>query len=456
MNPRIQVEHTVTEMVTGIDLVRAQILIAQGHKLHAAPLSVPRQDAIVTNGVALQCRITTEDPENQFIPDYGRISTYRSPGGFAVRLDGGNGFGGAVITPYFDSLLVKMTTWGQTLDEAVRRADRSLREFRIRGVKTNIAFLGNLILHPTFISGQATTEFVDSTPELFRFRAPRDRANKILSYLGDVSVNGRPDVKGKIDRARVLVDPVAPPIDHKAPPPGLRQSLQTLGPVKFSKWVREQKPLLFTDTTMRDAHQSLLATRVRTYDLLAIADAVAHRVPNLFSLEMWGGAVRHVHALPSGRSVGSPDEAPRAHSEHPVPDAAPRQQHRGLHELSGQRRQAFIKKSGERGIDVFRVFDSLNSTPNMKVAMDAVRRETDSICEAAICYTGDILDPARTKYSLKYYVKMAKELEKMGAHMLAIKDMAGLCKPYAAYALVKALREKSTCRSISTRTTPAA
>jgi pyruvate carboxylase len=442
VNPRIQVEHTVTEMVTGIDLVRAQLLIAQGHKLHKAPLGIPPQQAIVTNGVALQCRITTEDPENHFIPDYGRISTYRSPGGFAVRLDGGNGFGGAVITPYFDSLLVKMTTWGQSLEEAVRRADRSLREFRIRGVKTNIAFLGNLILHPTFMSGRATTEFVDTTPELFRFRTPRDRANKILSYLGDVSVNGRPDVKGKVDRTRVLPDPVPPPVERTAPPPGFRQQLQKLGPEKFSKWVRAEKRLLLTDTTMRDAHQSLLATRVRTYDLLAIAGAVAHRVPNLFSLEMWGGAtfdtsMRFLQEDPWERLVELRARIPNIlfqmllRASNTV----------GYTNYPDNVVRAFIKKSGALGIDVFRVFDSLNSTPNMKVAMDAVRKETASICEAAICYTGDILDPARTKYSLKYYVKMAKELERMGAHILAIKDMAGLCKPYAASALVKALRD---------------
>src|SRR4051812_14556721 len=419
VNPRIQVEHTVTEMVTGVDLVRAQILIAQGHRLHRPPLSIPRQAAIATNGVALQCRITTEDPENLFIPDYGRISTYRSPGGFAVRLDGGNGFGGAVITPYFDSLLVKMTTWGQTLDEAVRRADRSLREFRIRGVKTNIAFLGNLILHPTFISGGATTEFVDSTPELFRFRAPRDRANKVLSYLGDVSVNGRPDVKGKIDRTRILVDPVVPPPGHDAPPAGLRQQLQKLGPVKFSTWIRAQKPLLFTDTTMRDAHQSLLATRVRTYDLVAIADAVARRLPNLFSLEMWGGAtfdtsMRFLQEDPWDRLDKLRDRIPNIlfqmllRASNTV----------GYTNYPDNVVKAFIKESGQRGIDVFRVFDSLNSAPNMKVAMDAVRTQTESICEAAICYTGDILDPARTKYSLNYYIALAKELESMGAHML--------------------------------------
>jgi pyruvate carboxylase len=443
VNPRIQVEHTVTEMVSGIDLVRAQILISEGHKLHEAPLAIPRQSEIGTNGVALQCRITTEDPENHFIPDYGRISTYRSPGGFAVRLDGGNGFGGSVITPYFDSLLVKMTTWGQTLEEAVRRADRSLREFRIRGVKTNIAFLGNLILHPLFMSGGATTEFVDTTPELFRFRPPRDRANKILSYLGGVTVNGRPDVKGKIDRSRVLVDPLPPPVSRTAPPDGLRQSLQKLGPDKFSRWVRGEKRLLFTDTTMRDAHQSLLATRVRTCDLLAVADAVAHRLPNLFSLEMWGGAtfdtsMRFLQEDPWERLVQLRARVPNIlfqmllRASNTV----------GYTNYPDNVVRAFIEKSGELGIDVFRIFDSLNSTPNMKVAMDAVRTRTASICEAAICYTGDILDPARTKYSLKYYLRLARELEKMGAHMLAVKDMAGLCKPYAAGALVKALKEE--------------
>jgi pyruvate carboxylase len=443
VNPRIQVEHTVTEMVSGIDLVRAQMLIAEGHALHDAPLSIPQQDQIVTSGVALQCRITTEDPENHFIPDYGRISTYRSPGGFAVRLDGGNGFGGAVITPYFDSLLVKMTTWGQTLEEAVRRADRSLREFRIRGVKTNIAFLGNLILHPAFISGKATTEFVDSAPELFRFRPPRDRANKILSYLGDVTVNGRPDLRGPITRTRVLSDPVPPVVSQAAPPNGLRQKLQQLGPEPFAAWVRAEKRLLFTDTTMRDAHQSLLATRVRTYDMLAVAPAVAHRLPGLFSLEMWGGAtfdasMRFLQEDPWERLVQLRARIPNIlfqmllRASNTV----------GYTNYPDNVVREFIKKSSDLGIDVFRIFDSLNSTANMKVAMDAVRTRTGSICEAAICYTGDILDPARTKYSLQYYIKLAKALDKMGAHILAIKDMAGLCKPYAASALVKALRDE--------------
>jgi pyruvate carboxylase len=442
VNPRIQVEHTVTEVVTGVDLVRSQILVAQGERLHEAPLSIPPQEHIKTSGVAIQCRITTEDPENHFIPDYGRISTYRSPGGFAVRLDGGNGFGGSVITPFFDSLLVKMTTWGQTLEEAVRRADRSLREFRIRGVKTNIAFLDNLILHPTFIAGAATTEFVDSTPELFQFRAPRDRATKILSYLGEVIVNGRRDVKDKVDRSRRLAKPVASGVGPSAPPPGLRQKLQQLGPEKFAQRIRAEQRLFFTDTTMRDAHQSLLATRVRTYDLLAIAESVAHGVPNLFSLEMWGGAtfdasMRFLQEDPWDRLGQLRARIPNIlfqmllRASNTV----------GYTNYPDNVVRAFIAQSAANGIDIFRIFDSLNSTANMRVAMDAVRNDTSAICEAAICYTGDILDPARRKYDLKYYVAMARELVEMGAHILAIKDMAGLCKPYAAQMLIRALRD---------------
>ncbi len=291
VNPRIQVEHTVTEVVTGVDLVKAQILVAQGHKLHEPPLNIAKQSEIRTNGFAIQCRITTEDPENQFIPDYGRITTYRSPGGFAIRLDGGNGFGGAVITPYFDSLLVKLTTWGATFDETLKRTDRALREFRVRGVKTNIPFLENLIRHPSFAKGEATTTFIDNTPDLFRFRAKRDRATKILTYLGDVIVNGRSDTKGKFDPKRELPDPQVPAFEQGTPPPpGLRNRLLEMGAEKFCDWVVKQKRLLITDTTMRDAHQSLLATRFRTHDLLAVADATARLMPGLFSLEMWGGA----------------------------------------------------------------------------------------------------------------------------------------------------------------------
>jgi pyruvate carboxylase len=442
VNPRIQVEHTVTEVVTGVDLVRAQLLVAQGVKLHEAPLSIPRQEDIHTSGYAIQCRITTEDPGNQFIPDYGRITTYRSPGGFSIRLDGGNGFGGSVITPYFDSLLVKLTCWGGTFDEAIRRTGRALREFRIRGVKTNIPFLENLVGHATFAAGEATTTFIDQTPALFRFGLKRDRATKILSYLGDVIVNGRPDTKGKFDPKRELPTPVVP-VTTGPVPKGLRDRLLAEGPEKFCQWVRKHKPLLLTDTTMRDAHQSLLATRFRTYDLVAVADATARLMPGLFSLEMWGGAtfdtaMRFLQEDPWDRL-----DKLRAR----IPNIPFQMLFRGSSALGYTNYpdnvvRELVKRSAEHGIDVFRIFDSLNWTENMKVAMTTVREQTDGICEAAICYTGDILDPKRTKYSLSYYVRLAKELVGMGAHVLAIKDMAGLCKPYAAFQLVKALREE--------------
>ncbi len=444
VNPRIQVEHTVTEVVTGIDIVRSQIMVAQGYKLHEPPLHIPAQQDIRTSGYAIQCRITTEDPENQFIPDYGRLSTYRSAGGFGLRLDGGNGFGGAVITPYFDSLLVKLTASGATFDEAVRRADRALREFRIRGVKTNIPFLENLIRHPSFVSGDATTTFIDTTPELFRFRPRRDRATKILSYLGDVIINGRPDVKGKVDPKREFVEAPLPPFAHgTAAPRGMRHRLLEMGAEKFSQWVRKQKRVLITDTTMRDAHQSLLATRVRTHDLLKIAEATSHLMPEYFSLEMWGGAtfdtsMRFLQEDPWDRLDQLRQKIPNilfqmllrasnAVGYTNYPDNVVRE---------------FTVRAAEHGIDVFRIFDSLNWVENMKVAIETVRDKTDAVCEAAICYTGDILDPKRSKYSLKYYVNMARELVRMGTHVLAIKDMAGLCKPYAAYALVKALRDE--------------
>src|SRR4051812_7183100 len=444
VNPRIQVEHTVTEMVTGIDLVKSQILVTQGYKLHEPPLNIPPQDKIETRGVAVQCRITTEDPENHFIPDYGRLSTYRSAAGFGVRLDGGSAFGGAVITPYFDSLLVKLTTWAGSLEECVKRMDRALREFRVRGVKTNIPFLENLIHHPTFVAGDATTTFIDTTPELFRFRAKRDRATKILSYLGDVIINGRPEVKGKFDPKREMPIPPIPLYDAtKAPPPGLRQKLLEMGPEKFCAFIRKQRKLFLTDTTMRDAHQSLLATRVRTYDMLRIADAVARLTPNLFSLEMWGGAtfdtaMRFLQEDPWDRLAQLRARIPNVlfqmllRASNAV----------GYTNYPDNVVREFVKESAARGIDVFRVFDSLNWVENMKVACEAVRDQKNAILEAAICYTGDILDPKRTKYSLDYYVKMAKELVAMGTHILAIKDMAGLAKPFAARALVKALRDE--------------
>jgi pyruvate carboxylase len=441
VNPRVQVEHTVTEMVTGVDIVRTQILLAQGLGFDHPDLAVPPQSEIRTSGFAIQSRVTTEDPENRFIPDYGRITNYRSPAGFGVRLDGGTAYSGAVITPYYDSLLVKVTAWAPTFAQSVQRMDRALREFRVRGVRTNIPFLNNLILHPTFQSGQAITTFIDDTPELFRWPHRRDRATKLLNYIGEVIVNGNPEVKGRAD-GRALAVPVPPAAPAGTPPPGTRQKLQELGATKFAAWLLKQKPLLLTDTTMRDAHQSLLATRVRTYDMMRVAPFLAHRTPQLFSLEMWGGAtfdtaMRFLREDPFIRL----DQLRQA-----VPNLLFQMLLRagnavGYTNYPDDVVKRFVKGAAEHGIDVFRVFDCLNWLPNLRPAMDAVL-ETGAICEPAVCYTGDLLDPKRDKYSLTYYVKLAKELEKAGAHILAIKDMAGLCKPYAAYKLVKTLREE--------------
>ncbi|MDZ7615521.1 MAG: pyruvate carboxylase [Patescibacteria group bacterium] len=444
VNPRVQVEHTVTEMVTEIDIVRSQILITQGLNMHEEPAAVPLQEDIRANGYALQCRITTEDPENHFIPDYGRLTNYRSPGGFAIRLDAGTAHSGAVITPYFDSLLVKLTTWGGTLEKAVRRMDRALREFRVRGVKTNIPFLENLVLHPTFLSGDATTTFIDSTPALFQFKPRPDRSTGIVAYLGDVIVNGRPDVKDKIDPAKTLSVPTVPSYPRTMPPPaGLRDKLLELGPEKFAEWTRRQTKLLLTDTTMRDAHQSLLATRFRTFDLLQIADCVAHLLPDLFSLEMWGGAtfdtsMRFLQECPWQRLAQLRKRIPNI----PFQMLLRASNAVGYTNYPDNVVREFIRTSATEGIDIFRIFDSLNWVENMKTAMEAVREETSSICEAAICYTGDMLDPRRGKFNLNYYLKMAKQLEALGAHIIAIKDMAGLCKPPAAYELIKALRQE--------------
>ena len=442
MNPRIQVEHTVTEVITGLDLVRAQILIAQGHELHGPGVGMPKQNEIPRNGYAIQCRVTTEDPENKFMPDYGRILAYRSPGGFGIRLDGGMGYSNALITPFYDSLLVKLIASAHTYEDAMQRTHRALAEFRIRGVKTNIPFLENVIQHEKFRTGQATTTLIDTSPELFTFKPRRDRASKMLNFLGNVIVNGNPHAKGyKPVKALIPATPVA--FDHKlAPPPGTRDLLLKLGPKKFAEWTRKQKQLLITDTTMRDAHQSLMATRVRTHDMLAVAGGIAHRAPGLFSLEMWGGATF--------------DTAMRFLNEDPwdrlrqlrarIPNICFQMLFRGSNAVGYSNYPenvvaGFVKHAAASGIDIFRIFDSLNYTPNLRVAMDAVQ-ETHAVCEAAVCYTGDILDPKRDKYSLKYYVKLAKELEKMGAHMLAIKDMAGLCRPLAAKALIKALRDE--------------
>lgn len=442
VNPRIQVEHTVTEIITGIDLVRSQILVAQGCNLHEPPINIPRQADIAYRGVALQCRITTEDAANQFTPDYGRISSYRSPAGFGVRLDGGTAYAGAVITPYFDSLLVKLTCFAPTLEETISRSLRALSEFRVRGVKTNIPFLENLVRHPEFISGRATTTLIDSTPALFRFSTRRDRASKLLSFLGEVIVNGSPEVKNEPDLSLMTPAPRLAAAAVQPLPTGSRDRMKQLGPRAFCQSLLACKSVLITDTTMRDAHQSLLATRMRTIDMLPAAAAMARRLPGIFSLEMWGGAtfdtaMRFLHEDPWTRLEQLRTAAPNIlfqmllRASNAV----------GYTNYPDNVVRFFVKTAAAQGIDIFRVFDSLNWTRNMQVAVDAVL-DSGAICEAAICYTGDILDPRRKKYALNYYVKMAKALEKMGTHILAIKDMAGLCKPAAAKELIKALRQE--------------
>jgi pyruvate carboxylase len=441
VNPRVQVEHTVTEVITGIDIVRTQIQVAQGLGLHGAEIGLPEQSDIPLHGMALQCRVTTEDPANNFVPDYGRIHTYRSPAGFGIRLDGASAYGGAVISPYYDSLLVKVTAWGQNFPQACQRMDRALREFRIRGVKTNIPFLENVVNHELFQAGETTTSFLDERPELFEFTPRRDRATKLLTYLAGVVVNGNPEVADKPHPA-IIREPRLPQASNSAVREGTRQLLDRLGPKGFAEWTRDQNKLLITDTTFRDAHQSLMATRVRTYDLLHIADYVAKTLPQLYSLEMWGGAtfdvtMRFLHEDPWRRLQLLRKIVPNicfqmllrasnAVGYTAYPDNVVRE---------------FVKEAAAQGIDIFRVFDSLNWMPNMRVAVESVI-ETGRLCEASVCYTGDLLDPKRDKYSLKYYVRIAKELEKMGTHVLGIKDMAGLLRPYAAYKLVKTLREE--------------
>lgn len=443
VNPRIQVEHTVTEEVTGQDIVKTQILIAQGMLLSDPEIGLADQSQIRTNGFAIQCRVTTEDPTNNFMPDYGRLSHYRSAGGMGVRLDGGSAFSGAVVNPFYDSMLVKVTVRGRRFIDAASRMERCLQEFRIRGVKTNIPFLIKVMTHPVFAAGNVTTRFIDETPELFQFAARKDRATKVLTFLGDTIVNGTSGIDRKL-ASKVPRQPApVPPIDFRRPiPPGTRDKLKELGPVKFAEWVLAQQSLMITDTTFRDAHQSLLATRFRTHDLLQIADFYARHCHQLFSLEMWGGAtfdtsMRFLRECPWDRLTQMREKVPNilfqmllrasnAVGYTSYPDNVVRE---------------FVKESAAAGMDVFRVFDSLNWVANMRVAMDAVL-ETDAICEAAICYSGDILNPARPKYNLKYYVELAKQLEKMGAHILAIKDMAGLCKPAAARLLVQTLKQE--------------
>lgn len=439
VNPRVQVEHTVTEEVTGIDIVRAQILIAEG-KTMAEATGATVQGDVALNGHAIQCRITTEDPLNNFIPDYGRITAYRGATGFGIRLDGGTAYSGAVITRYYDSLLEKVTAWAPTPKAAIARIDRALREFRIRGVATNIAFVENLLKHESFLDDTYHTKFIDETPDLFDFAPRRDRATRLLTFIGDITVNGNPEAAGRPRPPADVRAPKAPKVSGA--PDGLKQMLDAKGPKAVADWMLAQDKLLLTDTTMRDAHQSLLATRMRSLDMLRIAPNYAANLPNLFSMECWGGATfdvayRFLQEDPWQRlrelRVAMPNLLTQmlVRSSNGV----------GYTNLPDNVVQLFIRQSAESGMDVFRVFDPLNWVENMRVACDAVL-ETGRILEASFCYTGDIHDPNRAKYSLDYYVKIAKELEALGAHILCIKDMAGLVKPAAATALVTALKNE--------------
>ncbi|SOC37784.1 pyruvate carboxylase [Rhizobium subbaraonis] len=440
VNPRIQVEHTVTEEVTGIDIVKAQIHILDGFAIGTPESGVPAQADIRLNGHALQCRITTEDPEQNFIPDYGRITAYRGATGFGIRLDGGTAYSGAVITRFYDPLLEKVTAWAPTPEEAIRRMDRALREFRIRGVATNLTFLEAIIGHEKFHDNSYTTRFIDSTPELFAQVKRQDRATKLLTYLADVTVNGHPEAKGRPKPS----DDIAPPVVPYSEGPiaaGTKQKLDQLGPQKFAEWIRGQKQVLLTDTTMRDGHQSLLATRMRTYDIARIAETYARTLPQLFSLECWGGATFDV----SMRFLTEDPWERLAMIREGAPNLLLQMLLRGANGVGYKNYpdnvvKYFVRQAARGGIDVFRVFDCLNWVENMRVSMDAVAEE-NRICEAAICYTGDILNAARPKYDLKYYAALASELEGAGAHMIAVKDMAGLLKPAAARVLFKALRE---------------
>lgn len=442
VNPRIQVEHTVSEQITGIDIVRSQIQIARGFRLSDPEVNIPSQESVICNGFAVQCRITTEDPENNFQPDFGTLIAYRSAAGFGIRLDAGAAYTGGNVSPFFDSMLVKVTSQGRTLAGAIQRGQRALREFRIRGVKTNIGFLENVLEHPTFVSGKATVAFIDNHPELFEISQKFDRATKTLKFIANLTVNGNPDVR-HVDRDRVFRKPHAPHFSRLAEfPRGSKNRLDEMGPEAFCRWVREHPQVLYTDTTFRDAHQSLLATRVRTRDMLAVAEGFAKAHPQVFSMEMWGGAtfdvaMRFLHECPWRRL-----QKLRA----AMPNILFQMLFRGSNAVGYKAYpdnliEKFIEESWNNGIDIFRIFDSLNWIEGMKRSIRVVRERTRGIAEATICYTGDVLnsDPSN-RYTMQYYLDMARALEDEGAHMLALKDMAGLLKPYAAQELIPALR----------------
>jgi pyruvate carboxylase len=441
VNTRIQVEHTVTEMVTGIDLVKAQIRIAMGHRLGGKELDFG-QESISVSGYAIQCRVTTEDPDNDFKPDYGTIIAYRSGQGFGIRVDEGSVYPGVHVSPFFDSMLVKVIAISRSLDGAARKMMRALYEFRFRGVKTNIPFLINIVEHQDFKKGRTTVNFIADHPELFAYRERQDRATKILKFLGEAIVNGNPDVKF-VDKTKKFITPVVPHFDKYEPyPDGTKQLLDELGPEKFCEAIKKEKKIYYTDTTFRDAHQSLLATRVRTIDMMRVAESFAKHHPQLFSMEVWGGAtfdvaLRFLKECPWDRL---------AHLRKAIPNILLQMLFRGSNAVGYSAYpdnliESFIVKSWETGVDVFRIFDSLNWLKGMEQSIKFVRKRTKGVAEVCICYTGDILDPNRTKYNLDYYIRLAKQIEDAGAHILAIKDMAGLLKPYAASELIKALRE---------------
>ena len=443
VNPRVQVEHTVTEVVTNIDLIKTQLFIAGGYKLADQQIKIPNQEAVKVNGYALQCRITTEDPQNDFKPDYGEITTYRSASGFGIRLDAGSVYQGAVISPFFDSMLVKVTANSRTLDGACRKVRRALAEFRIRGVKTNMPFLDNILKHETFRKGEVTVNFIKETPDLFIFKVPRNRATKLVTYLGDVIVNGNPDVK-KTDTTKTFVKPIVPKFDANASfPKGTKDLLTELGPEKFSQWLKNEKKVHFTDTTMRDAHQSLLATRMRTFDMLKVAEGYAKNNPDIFSMEIWGGAtfdvcMRFLQENPWERLQLLRKSMPNVLLQMLIRGS----NGVGYTAYSDNLIEKFVEQSWENGVDIFRIFDSLNWMKSIAPCIEHVRNKTNGLAEGSICYTSDILNPKNKKYNLKYYTQLAKDIENAGAHILAIKDMAGLLKPYAAFELVSALKQE--------------
>jgi pyruvate carboxylase len=443
VNPRIQVEHTVTEMITGVDIVKTQLYIAAGYPLESPEIGLGPDVTVPRMGVAVQCRITTEDATNDFKPDYGTIVAYRSAGGFGIRLDQGSVYQGAIISPFFDSLLVKVSAHAPTLAGAAQKMLRTLDEFRVRGVKTNMQFLQNIVRHPEFQMGHATVDFIKDNPDLLKFKTRLDRATRLLHYIGEVVVNGNPDVAGRVDERRQPRKVPLPQADLTQPAaPGTRQKLQALGPEKFAEWLRQEPLIHYTDTTLRDAHQSLLATRMRTIDMLKVADRYARQHPQTFSLEVWGGAtfdvaLRFLHEDPWARLARLREAVPNILLQMLIRGA----NGVGYKAYPDNLTERFVAEAGAKGMDIFRIFDSLNWMKGMEACIQFVRKQTTGLAEGSICYTGDILDPSRPKYNLQYYLTLAKQLEDAGAHILCIKDMAGLLKPYAAAELIPALRD---------------